>query len=87
MNPKKEDYTIELVEPPKAYRKSGEIYKNIISEILEKPTGWYRVTIPDRKPNSVYTQLSKKIKENVKKEYLALHKINKEVFLEKKASK
>jgi hypothetical protein len=85
MNTKKEEYTIEAVEPPKAVRKSGMLYEKIISEILEKPIGWYRVTVPDIKPNSVYTQLSKRTKN--KKRDLALHKINKEVFLEKKASK
>jgi hypothetical protein len=71
----------ERVEPPKI-KKVARVkeYDELIESISKESTGWFKVNIPNKKPNTVYVALSKKLKGRTD---LKLHFINKTVYIEK----
>jgi len=71
----------ERVEPPKI-KKVARVkeYDELIEAISNEPNGWYKVNIPNKKPQTVYVALSKKLKGRTD---LKLHFINKTVYIEK----
>jgi len=71
----------ERVEPPKIRRIAKvKEYDEVIESISKEPNGWYKVNIPNKKPNTVYVALSKKLKGRTD---LKLHFVNKVVYIEK----
>ncbi|MEM3688207.1 MAG: hypothetical protein QXW80_06855 [Candidatus Micrarchaeia archaeon] len=71
----------ERVEPPQIVRpKKVMEYEELIKAIEGEPKGWYKVTIPNRKPSTIFVALAKKLKG---REDLKLHFINKTVYIEK----
>ena len=71
----------ERVEPPKIRRIAKvKEYDEVIESIGKEPSGWYKVNIPNKKPNTVYVALSKKLKGRTD---LKLHFVNKIVYIEK----
>jgi hypothetical protein len=73
-------YTIEKVETlPPSKRAKATFYDDIVNEILEKERGYYKITVKDRHPKTVYSSLVKRIKDKP----LKLHIRKNEIFLEK----
>jgi hypothetical protein len=55
-------------------------YDELINSISKEPTGWYKVSIPNRKHQTMYVALSKRLKGSKE---LKVHFINKTVYIEK----
>jgi hypothetical protein len=73
-------YTIEKVETlPPSKRAKVTFYDDIVNEILQRDRGFYKITVKDRHPKTVYTSLIKRIKGKP----LKLHIRKNEIFLEK----
>jgi hypothetical protein len=71
----------ERVEPPKIKKiERVKEYSQLIESITNEPVGWYKVNIPNKKPQTVYVALSKKLKGRTD---LKLHFVNKVVYIEK----
>jgi hypothetical protein len=80
---------IERVQQPPKTRSTSEVYDRVIEAVAKETAGWFKVSIPNKKPISIYQQLAKKLKKKGRKD-LKLHKIkdaNKKdvVYLEKTA--
>ena len=58
-------YTIEQIpELPPAKRKLREtIYDDVVAELIEKPKGFYKVSIEGKRLKSIYPALNKRISE------------------------
>jgi hypothetical protein len=71
----------ERVEPPKI-KKVARVkeYDEVIESISKEPSGWYKINIPNKKTQTVYVALSKKLKGRTD---LKLHFVNKVVYIEK----
>ena len=75
------DYKIEKVESvPTSFRAKTKIYIDIVADIAKKEAGIYKITIENKKPNTVYQQLSKCVKD---RKDMKLHKAKEEIFIEK----
>ncbi|MEM0007257.1 MAG: hypothetical protein QXR89_03185 [Candidatus Bathyarchaeia archaeon] len=71
----------ERVEPPQIVRpRRVAEYDELIKSIESEPKGWYKVTIPNRKPSTIFVALAKKLRG---RRDLKLHFINKTVYIEK----
>jgi hypothetical protein len=71
----------ERVEPPKIKKiERVKEYSQLIESITNEASGWYKVNIPNKKPQTVYVALSKKLKGRTD---LKLHFVNKVVYIEK----
>lgn len=73
-------YEIKKVDLPPATRTSTQVYDVIITDINTKGPGCYSVTVKGKKPDTVYQNLSRRLKGNKK---IMLHKIKGEVYIEK----
>jgi hypothetical protein len=65
---------------PPATKKSSEVYDKILADISKRTEGVYLITLDSVKVNTLYTGLSKKIKNH---KDMKLHKITKKVYIEK----
>jgi hypothetical protein len=73
-------YTIEKVEVlPPSKKAKVTFYDDIINEILEKDRGYYKITVKDRHPKTIYSSLIKRIKDKP----LKLHIRKDEIYIEK----
>jgi len=78
------EFSLERVEQPKATRTTTDVYRNVVSDATKKEGGWYKVTIPNKKPNTIYQSLYKIIKD---RKDIKLHKVKDVVYLEKLSKK
>lgn len=87
MSKSKKEYNIIPVDSlPVVQRKElGKIYTDILNEIQDRPEGYYKIDIPNRNIKTVYFVLSRriklmkaedKLKLNVRKDVLYIHKIS-----------
>ena len=74
-------FKLEKVEPPKKVKTATKVYRDLIASVENKEPGWYKVTIENKKPSSIYQQLFKLCKN---KKDLSLHKIANQVYIEKR---
>jgi hypothetical protein len=73
-------YVIEKVDVlPPSKKARVTFYDDIINEILQRDSGFYKITVKDRHPKTVYSSLIKRIKGKP----LKLHIRKNEIFLEK----
>jgi hypothetical protein len=83
MSKKKEiekPYTIEKVEVlPPSKKARITFYDDIINEILQRDRGFYKITVKNRHPKTVYSSLIKRIKDKP----LKIHIRKNEIFIEK----
>ena len=75
---------LERVEQPKATRSTTDVYRNIVDASTKKEGGWYKVTLPNKKPATVYQQLYKITKG---RKDIKLHKVKDIVYIEKLSKK
>jgi len=83
MSKKKEiekPYTIERVGTlPPSKKAKVTFYDDIVNEILQRDKGFYKITVKERHPKTVYSSLVKRIKGKP----LKLHIRKNEIFIEK----
>jgi hypothetical protein len=73
-------YVIEKVETlPPSKKARVTFYDDIVNEILQRDKGFYKITVKERHPKTVYSSLIKRIKNKP----LKLHIRKNEIFVEK----